>query len=119
MHDTAPAEVLDRFIRGLQASIRAQVLVADPQTFERAALLAEGVAGPHGEAAHSGPTPMDLGAVHGNANGNSNNPGTGGGMANNYGHTQETQATVSKAQVGKGCAITVNNLGISCCHVGS
>ena len=29
------------------------------------------------------------------------------------------KATVSKAQVGKGCAITANNLGISCCHVGS
>ena len=29
------------------------------------------------------------------------------------------KATISKAQVGKGCAITVNNLGISCCHVGS
>ena len=41
MHDPAPAEVLDRFIRSLQASIRAQVLVADPQTFDRAALLAE------------------------------------------------------------------------------
>ena len=41
MHDEAPAEVLDRFIRGLKASIRAHMLVADPQTFERAALLAE------------------------------------------------------------------------------
>ena len=29
------------------------------------------------------------------------------------------KATISKAQVGKGCAITVNNLGILCCHVGS
>ena len=29
------------------------------------------------------------------------------------------KATISKAQVGKGCAITANNLGISCCHVGS
>ena len=27
--------------------------------------------------------------------------------------------TISKTQVGKGCAITVKNLGISCCHVGS
>ena len=92
MHDAAPAEVLDRFIRGLQASIRAQVLVADPQTFERAALLAERVAGAHREAAHSGPTPMDLGAVHGNATGNSNNPGTGGSLANSYGRTQGTQS---------------------------
>ena len=67
MHDAAPAEVLDRFIRGLQALIQAQVLVADPQTFERAALLAERVAGAQGETTHSGPIPMDLGAVHGNA----------------------------------------------------
>ena len=29
------------------------------------------------------------------------------------------KATVSKTKVGKGCAITINNLGISCCHVGS
>ena len=29
------------------------------------------------------------------------------------------KATVSKAQVGKGCAIIVNILGILCCHVGS
>ena len=92
MHDAAPAEVLDRFIRGLQASIRAQVLVADPQTFERAALLAERVAGAHGEAARSGLIPMDLGAVHGNATGNSNNPGTGGSLANSYGRTQGTQS---------------------------
>ena len=91
MHDAAPAEVLNRFIRGLQASIRAQVLVADPQTFERAALLAERVAGAHRKAARSGPIPMGLGGVHGNANGNSNNPGTGGSMANNYGYTQGTQ----------------------------
>ena len=91
MHDAAPEEVLDRFIRGLQASIPAQVLVADPQTLDRAALLAERVAGAHREAAHSSQTPMDLGAVHGNANGNSNNPGTGGSMANNYGRTQGTQ----------------------------
>ena len=41
MHDAAPAEVLDRFIRGLQALIRAQVLVSDNKMFDRAALLAE------------------------------------------------------------------------------
>ena len=92
MHDAAPAEVLDHFIKGLQASIRARVLVADPQTFERAALLVERVAGAHREVARSGPTPMDLGTVHGNANGNSNNPGTGGSLANNYGCTQGTQS---------------------------
>ena len=91
MHDASPVEVLDYFIRGLQDSIRAQVLVADPQTFERVALLAERVDGAHIEAAHSGPIPMDLGVVHGNANGNSNNPCTGGGMANNYRCTQSTQ----------------------------
>ena len=86
MHDAAPDEVLDRFIRGLQASIR--VLVADPQTFDRAAFLAEHVAGVQREAAHSGSTPMDLGTIYGNANGNSNKPGTGGGIANNYRCTQ-------------------------------
>ena len=68
------------------------MLVADPQTFERAGLLAERVAGAHGEAARSGPIPMDLGAVYGNANGNSNNPGTGGSLANSYGRTQGTQS---------------------------
>ena len=60
------------------------MLVADPQTFDRAALLAEHVARAHGEAVHSGPIPMDLGVVQGNINGNSNNPSTGCGMANNY-----------------------------------
>ena len=67
------------------------MLVLSPQTFERAALLAERVAGAHREAVHSGLTPMDLGAVHGNENGNSNNPGAGGGMTNKYGLTQGTQ----------------------------
>ena len=55
VHDAAPAELLNRFIRGLQASIPAQVLVADPQTFKRAALLEERVDGVHGEAARSSP----------------------------------------------------------------
>ena len=32
---------------------------------------------------------------------------------------QAPKATVSKAQAGIGCAITANNLVISCCHVGS
>ena len=67
------------------------MLVADPQTFERAALLVEQVAGAHREAAHSSPIPVDLGVVHGNANGNRNNPGIGSGMANKYGYTQSTQ----------------------------
>ena len=30
VHDAAPAEVLDHFVRGLSAPVRAQVLVADP-----------------------------------------------------------------------------------------
>ena len=30
VHDAAPAEVLDRFVGGLSAPVRAQVLVADP-----------------------------------------------------------------------------------------
>ena len=92
MHDAAPEKVLDRFIRGLQASIQAQVLVANPQTFEREALLAERVTGAHREAVCSAPTPMDLGVVHGNATGNSNNPGIGSSLANNYGCTQSTQS---------------------------
>ena len=64
--------------------------MADPQTFERAANLADCMAGAHGEAAHGGPAPMDLGAIHGNANGNSNNSSIGGGMTNNYELTQGT-----------------------------
>ena len=47
VHDAALTEVQDQFIRGLKASIWALVLVADPQTFERAALLAECIAGAH------------------------------------------------------------------------
>ena len=30
VHNAAPAEVLDRFVRGLSAPVHAQVLVADP-----------------------------------------------------------------------------------------
>ena len=30
VHNAAPAEVLDRFVRGLSTPVRAQVLVADP-----------------------------------------------------------------------------------------
>ena len=67
------------------------MLLADPQTFEMAALLAEYIAGPYGEAACGGTTPMHLGAIHGNANSSSNNPGIGGGMAKNYGYTLSTQ----------------------------
>ena len=36
VRDAAPAEVLDRFLAGLAADVRHQVLVADPQDFERA-----------------------------------------------------------------------------------
>ena len=65
VHDTAPVEVLDCFLCGLHPSVQAQVLVADPSTFVHAALIAECVAGAHGEAACNGPQPMDLGAVQG------------------------------------------------------
>ena len=67
------------------------MLVNDHQTFERAVLLAKNMDRAHSEAAHDSQTPIDLGAIHGNANSNSKNPGLGGGMANNYQCTQSTQ----------------------------
>ena len=54
--------------RGLSPSIRAQVLVVDPQSFARAALLAERVAGAHGEAARNVLHPMDLDTAQGTSN---------------------------------------------------
>ena len=69
----APVEVLDRFLAGLAADMRHQVLVADPQDFKRAALMAERMAGAGGEAprgvrAHSNSSnqhvPMELGAMY-------------------------------------------------------
>ena len=65
MHNTAPAEVLDHFLCGLHPSVHAQVLVFGPNTFAHEVLLAERVAGAHGEAARNGPQPMDLHAVQG------------------------------------------------------
>ena len=65
VHDTAPAEVLDCFLCGLNPSVSAQVLVADPNTFVCAALLAKYMSRAHGKAARNGPQPMDLGAVQG------------------------------------------------------
>ena len=65
MHNTAPVEVLNHFLRGLHSSMHAQVLVSGPNTFSHAALLAEHVAGAHGEAARNGSKPMDLGAMQG------------------------------------------------------
>ena len=49
----APAEVLDRFLACLAADVHCQVLVADPQDFKHAALMAEHVAGAGGEAPRS------------------------------------------------------------------
>ena len=67
------------------------MLVADPVIFERASFLAESVAGAHWEAAYSGLTPMDHGAIHSNGNVSSNNPSISGGMASNYRCTQGTK----------------------------
>ena len=86
--------MIDHFLKGLKASIWAQVLVANQQTFERAAFLAKHVAGAHGEAAHSGPIPMDLGAIHSNGNGNGSNTGIGNGIGKCR-HTQDTQSNHS------------------------
>lgn len=71
--DAAPAEILDRFLRGLSTGVRAQVLITNPADFTAAALTAERVAGAHGEPTramhapaaptHSGPVPMELGAA--------------------------------------------------------
>ena len=47
--DAVPAEVLYHFIHGLSPLVHAQVLVYDPEGFERAALMVERVAGAHGE----------------------------------------------------------------------
>ena len=74
VRDAAPTEVLDCFLAGLAADVRCQVLEADPQDFERAALMAKHVAGAGGEAprsvgAHSNGSnqhvPMELGAMYG------------------------------------------------------
>ena len=74
VHDEAPKEVLDRFLAGLAADVHHQVLVADPQDFECAALMAKRVAGaggeaPHGVGAHGNGSnqhvPMELGAMYG------------------------------------------------------
>ena len=89
MHDIAPTEVLDCFLYGLHPSVYAQVLVADPNIFTWATLLAECVARAHGDAARNGPQPMDLGTVQGSgmgvayhgarqANGTSTGHGHGG-----------------------------------------
>ena len=67
------------------------MLVSDPQTFESAALLAERMAGAYFKAAHSGPTPMDLGAIDSNGIGNSKSPGIGSSIGN-CGCTQGTQS---------------------------
>ena len=67
MLDTAPAEVLDHFFHGLHPSVCMQVLVANPNIFMNAALLAEHMAVAHGKAAGNGPQPMDLGAVQGSS----------------------------------------------------
>ena len=73
VRNAAPTEVLDHFMVGLAADMH-QVVVADPQDFECAALMAERVAGAGGEApcgvgAHSSGgnqhVPMDLGAMYG------------------------------------------------------
>ena len=65
MYDTAPVEVLDCYLHGLHPSVCMQVLVANPNIFAHAALLAEHVAVAYGEATHNGPQPMDLGALQG------------------------------------------------------
>ena len=76
VRDAAPAEALDCFLVGLAADVCRQVLVADPQDLEHAALMAEHVAGARGVApcdvgAHgSGSSqhmPMDLGAMYGSS----------------------------------------------------
>ena len=69
--DASPAEVLDRFLRGLVPEVWHQVLVQSPADFATAALVAERLGGAMGEAprgaaaGHQGPTPMDLGQAQG------------------------------------------------------
>ena len=45
VEDASPAETLDKFVRGLQPSIREMVLMFNPGTFKEAALSAEHAAG--------------------------------------------------------------------------
>ena len=63
VHNTAPTEVVDHILHELNPSVHAQVLVANPNTFEHAALLAEYLAGFHCKAPRNGPQPMDPGAM--------------------------------------------------------
>ena len=74
VHDAAPAEILDRFLRGLQPTVRQHMLVAAPTDFVAACLVAEHVAGAAGEPARAGlaapPSsgggyaPMELGTLN-------------------------------------------------------
>ena len=74
--DISPSEALDRYKRGLKSSVRVLVELAEPATWEDAAIKAEGVdsiqfmtrstATPSNNYRHpssSGPSPMELGAI--------------------------------------------------------
>ena len=69
--DADPAEVLDRFLRGLAVEVRKQVLVQQPAGFAAAALVAERLGSAMGEAPRgiaAGPpshVPMELGQAQG------------------------------------------------------
>ena len=74
MQDTNPAETLDKFLWGLNTTVREPMLLSDPRTFEDAALAAERIAGIRGEgfawvhygnATNSGPVPMEFGTAQG------------------------------------------------------
>ena len=87
VRDAAPAELLDRFVVGLAADVRCQVLVANPQDFEHAALMAKRVAGAGGEAprgvgAHGNGrnqhVPMELGAMYDPSSQRPRHSGAGG-----------------------------------------
>ena len=87
VRDAAPAEVLDHFLAGLAADVRCQVLMADPQDFELAALMAERVAGTGGDAPHGVGTysngsnqhvPMELRAMYGSSPQHPRRSGAGG-----------------------------------------
>ena len=69
IQDVAPAEVLDYFIHGLAPPVRTQMPVKNLSDFDRAAFVAERMAGAHGEPtrhpAPPGCIPMDLGAMQG------------------------------------------------------
>ena len=95
------------------------MLVSDPQTFERAALLAEHMAGAHRKQPTVAQHPWTLGQYMAMQMATTATLAQVVAWPTTMDALKAPRATVSKAQLGKGGAITINNLGILCCHIGS